>query len=152
VVVVDLRLAGQSGARLAQLLAAEHPGLRLVVFTAVDDLAELRDLLDVPVHGIVAKSGSVAELARAIRTVAAGGRHVPAGVDATTGVARRSRLSAREREILALLADGCDAEDIAVLLHIAPETVRTHIRNARQRLGAHTRTHAVALALRAGQL
>ena len=57
-------------------------------------------------------------------------------------------LSQREREVLRLLADGLRNEDIGQRLHIAAETARAHIRNAMRKLGAATRTQAVATALR----
>lgn len=62
------------------------------------------------------------------------------------------RLSTREREVLTLLALGCDGEEIAQQLFIAPATVRTHIQNARQKLSATTRAHAIALALHDGEI
>jgi DNA-binding CsgD family transcriptional regulator len=65
-----------------------------------------------------------------------------------TGVA----LSAREREILGRLAAGETGERIATALVVSPETVRTHIRNAMTKLGASSRTHAVALALGRGEI
>jgi PAS domain S-box-containing protein len=61
---------------------------------------------------------------------------------------RRTRaLSPREREVLALLARGLTGEQIAERLVLSPETVRTHIRNAREKLGASTRVEAVTMAL-----
>jgi DNA-binding CsgD family transcriptional regulator len=57
-------------------------------------------------------------------------------------------LTQREREVLRLLADGFSNEEIGRQLFISPETVRTHIRKAMSRLGAETRTQAVAKALR----
>ena len=57
-------------------------------------------------------------------------------------------LSDREREILTLLADGLTGAEIAERLYLSPETVRTHIRNAMSKLGASTRAHAIAIALR----
>ena len=63
-----------------------------------------------------------------------------------------SKLSVREREVLTLLALGDGGEQIAAHLFISPETVRTHIQNARQKLGAATRAHAIALALRDGEI
>ena len=152
VAVLDLRLDGQSGARLAELLAREHPGLRLIVFTGVDDVAELGEVLDIPVHGIVRKNGTLAELVGAIRTVAAGGRHVDPQLERDVELAGRRRLRLREREVLELIAGGLTAEEVAVALALSPATVRTHIRNAVGRMGARTRTHAVAMALRAGEL
>jgi PAS domain S-box-containing protein len=57
-------------------------------------------------------------------------------------------LTPREREITALLADGCDGREIAERLVLSPETVRTHIRNAMERTNARTRAHLIAIALR----
>ena len=66
---------------------------------------------------------------------------------ATPGV-----LTAREREILQLLADGLNARQIADLLVLSPATVRTHVQNATGRLGARTRIEAVSMALRTGEI
>jgi DNA-binding CsgD family transcriptional regulator len=60
---------------------------------------------------------------------------------------RTGPLSNREREVLELLAEGLSGAEIAAKLFLSPETVRTHIRNAMAKLGASTRSHAVALAL-----
>jgi DNA-binding CsgD family transcriptional regulator len=57
-------------------------------------------------------------------------------------------LTAREREVLTLLARGLQLEEIAQELGIGAETARTHVRNATERLGALNRTHAVAIAIR----
>jgi PAS domain S-box-containing protein len=57
-------------------------------------------------------------------------------------------LTPREREITALLAEGCDGREIAERLVLSPETVRTHIRNAMERTNARTRAHLIAIALR----
>jgi DNA-binding CsgD family transcriptional regulator len=61
--------------------------------------------------------------------------------------AKTGPLSNREREVLELLAEGLSGAEIAEKLFLSPETVRTHIRNAMAKLGASTRSHAVALAL-----
>ena len=58
--------------------------------------------------------------------------------------------SAREREVLGLLADGATDGQIAVRLELSPATVQTHVRNAKAKLGARTRAQAVALALQRG--
>jgi DNA-binding CsgD family transcriptional regulator len=66
---------------------------------------------------------------------------------------RRARvLSPREREILGLLARGLTGEQIADRLVLSPETIRTHIRNAREKLGASTRVEAVTMALLAQEI
>jgi DNA-binding NarL/FixJ family response regulator len=100
----------------------------------------------------VRKAGSIDELVKAIRTVVTGRRYVDPELERELGSAPKRRLSTREREVLDLLAEGFNAETIATLLNISPATVRTHIRNAVGHMGARTRTHAVALALRTGEL
>jgi PAS domain S-box-containing protein len=94
------------------------------------------------VIGIVGVAIEIADpqLADAVRTLVKDGNH--------TGPVRRARmLSPREREVLAMLARGLNGEQIAERLVLSPETVRTHIRNAREKLGASTRVEAVTMAL-----
>jgi PAS domain S-box-containing protein len=98
--------------------------------------------------GIVGVSIEIAdpELAAAVRSVIGEGNH-------NHGLGRRTRtLSPREREVLALLARGLTGEQIAERLVLSPETVRTHIRNAREKLGASTRVEAVTMALLAREI
>ena len=64
----------------------------------------------------------------------------------------RPPLSAREREVLTGLACGERGEELAKRLYIAPETVRRHVANAREKLGARSRVHAVALAMHRGEI
>ena len=89
------------------------------------------------------------------------GRHLQVFVPAFPGASldvdgrgdgAREPLSAREREVLELLAGGADNNEIATSLGISPETVRNHTRNARRKLGARSRSHAIALAIALGQL
>lgn len=95
--------------------------------------------------GLVGVSIEIADpdLAEAVRTVS----------QAAKLDGRRSRtLSPREREILGLLARGLTGEQIAERLVLSPETIRTHIRNAREKLGASTRVEAVTMALLAREI
>jgi DNA-binding CsgD family transcriptional regulator len=66
--------------------------------------------------------------------------------------ASRPALSGREREVLTGLAGGESGDELAKRLVIAPETVRRHVANAREKLGARSRVHAVALALHRGEI
>jgi DNA-binding CsgD family transcriptional regulator len=59
-------------------------------------------------------------------------------------------LTPREREVMSLLAKGLNAEEVARSLVISPFTVRTHVRNAKEKLGARTMAHAIAIVLRDG--
>jgi DNA-binding CsgD family transcriptional regulator len=69
----------------------------------------------------------------------------PSHVDAAD--ARVAQLTARERTVIALIAAGGETQQIADILHVAPSTVRTHVRNSMAKLGAHTRAQLVAIAI-----
>jgi DNA-binding CsgD family transcriptional regulator len=96
--------------------------------------------------GVVGVSIEIAdsELATAVRAIAE--------VDRGTPPRRARTLSPREREVLAMLARGLTGEQIAERLVLSPETIRTHIRNAREKLGANTRVEAVTVALLAREI
>lgn len=72
---------------------------------------------------------------------------------ASSGTRARNRsLSAREKEVLTLLSQGLTGVEIAERLYLSPETVRTHVRNAMTKLNASTRAHAIALAIKDGEI
>lgn len=72
--------------------------------------------------------------------------------EASSGASGREPLSKRELEVLELLAGGANNNEVAEALGISPETVRNHTRSARRKLGARSRSHAIALAIALGQL
>lgn len=155
VALVDLSLPGESGAQLTRRLLEQEAGLRIILYTGAADEAELLDGLDAGAAGFALKSGDPDELEEAIRTVADGGDYLDprlAPLLSRGGDPRATVLSPREREILALLADGLSGEEAAKQLFLSSETVRTHVRNAMTKLGASTRVHAVALALQRGEI
>lgn len=153
VVIMDIRLPGESGARLASRILRSVPDQGVLLYTGLDDREDLTEALEAGARGFALKAGSPAELLEAVEAVAAGGEYMDprlAALMLSRSVTDRVRLlSGREREILALLSDGLNGEQIAERLFISSETVRTHVRNAMGKLEAHTRVHAVALALRA---
>ena len=108
--------------------------------------------LDSGARGYALKDGTPSELTGALETVAGGGTYVdprlrPALLSRRS-TERQPTLSAREREVLALLAQGLTGEAVAERLVLSSETVKTHVRNAMAKLEAHTRVHAIAIALR----
>jgi two-component system response regulator DesR len=149
VAVIDLRMPGMSGMEVARRVVDRT---RVILYTGHSDSALVAEALDAGVKGFVLKEAPLGDVARAIQTVGAGSVYVDpvlAGALAageTNGSVKL--LSQREREVLRLLADGMRNEDIGQRLHIAAETARAHIRNAMRKLGAATRTQAVATALR----
>jgi DNA-binding NarL/FixJ family response regulator len=149
VAVVDLRMPGMSGIAVARR-SAQHT--RIILYTGYSDRTLLIEALDAGVRGFVLKEAPLADVSRAIATVAKGDVYVDpvlAGVLASGEATQQlTMLTQREREVLRLLSDGLRNEEIGRELHIAGETARAHLRNAMRKLDADTRTHAVAVALR----
>jgi PAS domain S-box-containing protein len=154
--VLELKVPPESGATAEQVIAAlrrgeswqgpfrarRKDGSRFTAFVKDSPILDESGAL----IGMVSVSIEISdpELAQAVRTFVADGNHGPG---------RRTRtLSPREREVLALLARGLTGEQIADRLVLSPETVRTHIRNAREKLGASTRVEAVTMALIAREI
>jgi DNA-binding NarL/FixJ family response regulator len=151
VAVVDLRMPRLSGVEIARRASRSSPETGVIVYTAYGERALLTEALDAGARGFVLKEAPLDDLVRAVETVAAGGTYVDpvlAGVLAGSNAADIPSLTQRERDVLRHLADGLSNEEIGKRLFISPETVRTHIRKAMDKLDADTRTEAVAKALR----
>ena len=105
--------------------------------------------------GTVAAEGTPAEFVTAIRTVARGETYTDPRLSPaapTTRATAAATLTTREREVCTLLATGLSGEEIAERLFLSAETVRTHIRNAMQRLGVKTRAQLIARAITTGEI
>jgi DNA-binding NarL/FixJ family response regulator len=152
--LVDIRLGEESGIDLTRRLLETDAERRVVLYTGSSDVELLVSGLDSGARGYALKDGTPSELTGALQTVADGGTYVdprlrPKLLSRDT-TQRMPSLSKREREIMDLLAQGLTGEDVAERLVLSSETVKTHIRNAMAKLEAHTRVHAVAIALREG--
>ena len=156
VAIIDIGLPGASGLDLTRRIVANHPEVGVLMYTGIGDQDTLVRALDSGARGFALKAGSPEELLEAIRAVAAGRSHVDERLRplllARFTTERIGVLSPREREVLDLLAQGLNGEEVATRLVLSPETVRTHVRNAMEKLEANTRVHAVAIALRQGEI
>ena len=152
VAVLDIRMPKLGGIEIARRLNTEGSRVGVILYTGSADRGVLLDALDAGARGFLLKEAPLADMIRAIRMVAGGGTYVDAALGAfLTGPEATDRLRSltkREREILRLLSDGMRNEQVAQTLSISPLTVRTHVKNAMQKLEADTRTEAVATALR----
>jgi DNA-binding NarL/FixJ family response regulator len=152
VALVDVRMPRLGGIDVARRSGAASTRTAIILYTGYGDRALLTEALDAGVRGFVLKEAPLAELVRAVELVAHGGTYVDpvlGGFLAQSHAADQlPALTQREREILRLLADGLTNEEIGQHLFISPETVRTHVRKAMDKLDADTRTQAVATALR----
>jgi DNA-binding NarL/FixJ family response regulator len=156
VALIDLALPRESGAELTRRLLQADPDVRIVLYTGTTDERQLLEGLDAGAAGFALKSGDPEELEEAIRTVAEGRDWLDPRLKPLlarkNGNGHAHVLSPREREILGLLSKGLSGEEAAKQLFLSSETVRTHVRNAMTKLGAATRVHAVALALKRGEI
>jgi DNA-binding NarL/FixJ family response regulator len=151
VALIDLRMPGLSGLGALERLSVRVPDTKLLVYTGVGDQTLVAHALEAGAHGVIQKDASLVELIRAVRTVADGKAYIDAALAnlmLESGGVIEARLTRREIEVLQLLANGSSNETIASQLHIAPDTVRTHLRKAMTKLRCSTRTQAVATAMR----
>jgi DNA-binding NarL/FixJ family response regulator len=149
VVVMDIRMPGMDGLDATKLLRERAPDVPVILFTAYSDRPLLSRGLESGAKGYVLKEASHDTLLKAIEKVASGETFVdPALMPSFLGKDQTDMLTAREREILQLLADGMSNADVAQKLFISQETVKSHVRHILTKLEADTRTQAVAIALR----
>jgi DNA-binding NarL/FixJ family response regulator len=150
VVIMDVRMPGMDGLDATKELMEKEPNTAVLIFTAYSERSLLARGLESGAKGYILKEAPHETLVRAIEKVAGGDSFIdPALMPAfLSGKDREEMLTAREREILQLLADGMSNADAAQRLFISQETVKSHVRHILAKLEADTRTHAVAIALR----
>jgi DNA-binding NarL/FixJ family response regulator len=149
VVLLDLELPGQDGVSVIPALVANQS--RVLVLTAYDTDERVFGALQAGAGGYLLKGATASEIAAAILSVHAGESALAPAVAARVVASVRARhgrtsLSAREREVLGLLADGLTTKEMAHRLGIADRTVKFHVHSLCAKLGAANRTQAVALA------
>ena len=151
VIVMDLRMPGMDGIEATEEIMRRVPDAKVLIFTAYSERALLQRGLESGARGYILKEAPHETLLRAIEKVAAGETFVDPALMSALTQARGGNtdvLTAREREILQLLADGMSNADVAAQLFISQETVKSHVRHILTKLEADTRTQAVAIALR----
>ncbi|MEU8777934.1 response regulator transcription factor [Streptomyces sp. NPDC048606] len=161
VVVMDLSLPDISGIEATRRLTASHPGLPVLMLTMSDDDGDLLAALRAGARGYVVKGAGSEEVLHALRTVAAGGAVIGSDLAARlsallSGGHRRGAeaffptLTAREVEVLELIARGHDNRRIARELVLSEKTVRNHVTHVFEKLQVTSRAEAVARARDAG--
>ncbi|CAA9565082.1 MAG: hypothetical protein AVDCRST_MAG73-4080, partial [uncultured Thermomicrobiales bacterium] len=163
VAVLDLDLPDGHGADLIRDLRAANPGAQALVLTASADRRDLMRAVEEGAAGVLHKSAPLGEIVAAVRRLAAGewllapaelvGLLREAGeARARDRTARESvaRLTPRERDVLALLAEGLSDKEIAARLSVGKDTVHTHMVNLLAKLGVESRLQALIVAVRQG--
>ena len=157
VVLLDQQLPDGTGTQVAGAIRAGHAGVRIVLLTGTHDDALVREAAAAGCSGFVLKSQSVDELVEVVGRAAQGETLVPRTVprELTARINRTVRrnalgLSAREVEVLQLIAGGASNAGIAEQLNVSLHTVRNHVQSVIRKCGAHSKLEAVAIALREG--
>src|SRR3712207_86142 len=151
VVLMDLRMPRLDGVAAIEAILAADPHARIVALTTYEGDADIYRALRAGACAYLIKDVLGAELAAAIRAAAAGGRVIPPKVARTLAhFTPRVELTAREVEVLRLVAKGLRNEQIARVIGRTTGTVKVHVKNILEKLGAEDRTQAVTLALQRG--
>lgn len=152
VAVLDVRMPGKSGLDCCRELQGASAETAVLLYTADADRRLVEEAFEAGARGIVLKSAPVADLVRAITTVAAGGAYVDAALGGTLMAhpPLANPLSGRERQVLQLVADGWTTDAVAGNLKLSRATVRSYVEQAMAKLEARNRPNAVAIGLRRG--
>lgn len=163
VVIMDYHLPGGSGAQAAAAIRAASPDTSILFFSADDSDVALFEAVEAGASGYLHKGSYPDLVLEAVRRVATGEMLIPAAdlsrlISAKRAAARSAaereqaaaQFTERERELLLLMRDGLDNAAVAQRMFIELTTVRWHIRNILEKLGAHTKLEAVARAAELG--
>ena len=151
--LLDLRMPGMDGIAVLNALKQMEHVPRVMVLTSFEKEEDIYRAVRAGAHGYLLKDTSESEMIAAINIVHSGKRYIPRHIAARlTDRMMRSDLTARELQILELLAQGSTNKQIAGSLSISDNTVRHHVNNIMEKLQVSDRTEAVATALRNGVL
>jgi len=150
VLVLDLQLPDTSGVEVAQTVRKDCPEVGVLVLTGHAEGGYIRTLLQIGVQGYLHKMASGAEIVAAVRAVAAGRTIVMSGAVGASSPSLAEPLTARELQVLRLMAVGLRNADIARELYVSVKTVEHHVTNVLVKLQAQSRTHAIVKAQQHG--
>jgi DNA-binding NarL/FixJ family response regulator len=151
VTVLDLRLPDGDGVGVITEIRKEVPRARFVVLTSAEGDIDIRRALEAGAQAYLIKGVVRTELRQVIKAVYSGQRHVPANVaEKIAAHLNEPILTAREVEVLQLVAEGLRNKEVADRLALSEDTVKMHLRNLMQKLEVSDRTHAVMVAVRRG--
>jgi two-component system nitrate/nitrite response regulator NarL len=155
-VLIDPEVDGGDDSTAYELLS-EDPSVKLILMSATLDYGRISRAVTLGYRGVVSKHARLAGLIEALSSVEGGdvtietasprGAEPPSQGSADDPI---GRLTPREQQVLGFLVHAATGAEIAERLSVSPHTVRTHINNVMSKLGVHSRSEAVALAVRRG--
>ncbi|MGI9614822.1 MAG: response regulator [Acidimicrobiales bacterium] len=159
VILMDVTMPELDGVEATRQIKERQPDVRVVVLTMHADHDILGDAIRAGANGYLVKDCSTDEIAQAIDAVAGGETALSPGLAASMLAEVRNQdsnqqperiITAREEEVLQLIADGCSTPEVAERLFISQKTVKNHLASIYQKLDARDRTQAVLAAVRMG--
>lgn len=150
--VVDLRLRGESGLDLVERVHKRQPALPIAVLTSYEDHAAANQAIRAGARGFLLKDALSDELVQRLRGIAEGDLVIDHRVADAVLKPTDITLTAQELRILAMVADGETNREIGAALHMSPYTVKDHLTRSMRKLGTRTRAETVARATREGVL
>lgn len=155
-VLVDIGLPDRDGIELGREILVDLPETKVVALTAHEEPAIVRDAEAAGFHGYLTKTTEPDRFTKALEIVADGNTVFPDRVDRSKRTApgqvqlMTDQLTARELEVLELLAEGATSREIALRLEVSANTVRTHVQSVLTKLQVHSRLEAAAFAVKHG--
>ena len=151
IVLMDLRMPVMDGVTATKAILEEFPDAKVIVLTTYAGDEDIHRALDAGAKGYLVKDMVVAEVLNVVRAVHGGRRGIPPAVAAKLAEhTPRIPLTSREIEVLSLVANGLSNAEVAERIGRTEGTVKAHLKNILQKLGASDRTEAVTTALRRG--
>lgn len=151
VVLMDLQMPHVGGIEAMNEIRNEFRDARFIVLTTYRGDSQVLRAIRAGTRGYLLKSALRTDLIDVIRAVHSGRKHVPAELASDLAEhAADAELTAREAEVLRLVAAGNSNKLIAAALSVAEETIKGHVKSILSKLGANDRTHAVTIALKRG--
>jgi DNA-binding NarL/FixJ family response regulator len=150
VIVLDLRMPGQNGLETIRQLRDEFGDVRILVFSNYASGEEVYQAFKAGASGFVVKEMALERLLEAIRKVHQGEQYFPAEISARMNGRVLSQLSAREMEVLALIAKGLSNKEIASRLNLVEGTVKVHVTSILSKLRVSDRTQAILAGVKQG--
>jgi len=153
VTLMDLQMPDMGGIEAIIAIRGEFPNARIIVLTTYTGDIQVLRALKAGARGYLLKGRVNAELLEVIRAVYRGQKRIPPEIAAQLADhAAEDELSAREIEVLRLVAGGNGNKEIAAQLSITEETVKNHVTHILAKLGANDRTHAVTIGIKRGYI
>ena len=151
ILLLDVRMLGTGGIAALKSVREKFPDQKVVMLTMSDSEEDVYQAITLGARGYVIKDNSPVNIIGALKKVMAGELAVSDAVRSAYEARKSERgLTGREKEILVLVSKGCSNAEIGDILHLSPNTVKNHLKNLFEALGAADRAEAVAIGIRRG--